>query len=186
MEEFILMRRVLSIVVILTLLTGCGVDLSFETYAEEVTENSDVYESIDEMIGYVEFDDAKVGLSLVNTYDGAEVLVLHQLYIDESTSFSATVHGEHVPLGYSISNKENVWYEASLNSDEFYYAEDKTNEHLYAVGILNGDVKDIKYEDSVVKYKNYKFNYLSNTVEVTLWLAQLNTDQKFDIENLNY
>lgn len=180
------MKRILGIFVILAILTGCSSDLSFEAFAEEIVENDDVYESIDEIIGYIEFDDAKVGLSLANTFDGDEVLVLHQLYIDESTSFSVTTHGEHLPLGYSISNNEKVWYIASINGNEFQYVEDKTKKHMYAVGILNGNVKDIKYEDSDVKYKNFKFNYLDNHVEVTLWITRWNENQKFDIENLKF
>lgn len=178
--------KLFCVIALVMMLSGCGVDLSFKTFVQDVLDTSDIYESIDEIIGYIEFEDAKFGVSMAKTFDEEEVLLLSHMYIDESSYFYSSTHGDHMPLAYEIVDHQRIWYEALMDGNIYYYDEDETTNYKYVSGILDGRVDNIAYEGGSLKQALFTFYYLSSDVEITLWAVQLDKNKQFDIDRLQY
>ncbi|MEG0469106.1 membrane lipoprotein lipid attachment site-containing protein [Amedibacillus sp. YH-ame10] len=180
------MKKILCILCSLLMLTGCSMDVSYMEFMDDYLENTDTYTSIEDILGYIEFDDAQIGLSIAKTKEGSEALLLDQRYRDEKGFLSSSTHEHHVSLTYKESDGKRIWYEALISGDVFHYSEDKTTDYKYVCGILDGTISKISYQVKELKQKSFTFDYLSKKVEVTLWVLRLPKEETFDIQTLSY
>lgn len=138
-------------------------------------------ESIDEVLGYMTFSKMRIGLSLINEKNGDKVLYLSSLFHD---------FGINDPIKYTrdIDNR-CIWYEWLLNvgeDDPLNYKDQEIDDYKYVWGLIDGKVQYVKYQGKKVKFMINSFNYLDEDVTLTLWAIQLDKNEKFHYNRLNF
>lgn len=175
-----MMKKILFILLCFVLLSGCATykDTTFEEWVNDIPNSlEDELTSVKEILGYIEIGDVRVGLSLMNTKDDEfdTIMYLSQIFSN---------YGYDENIIFYKENDKRIW--TMYDNEPFYYKTEKTKKYQYAYGILDGEVKNIKYEDEKIEQKTMNFEYQNEDVSLTLWGVELDKNIKFDYDKLTY
>lgn len=66
------------------------------------------------------------------------------------------------------------------------YKDQEIDDYKYVWGLIDGKVQYVKYQGKKVKFMINSFNYLDEDVTLTLWAIQLDKNEKFHYNRLNF
>ena len=179
------MNKKIIMFIMVFLLIGCSSEITFQDFANEITEGyPNEIKGVD-VLTFIEYEDAKIGLSLAEEETGGLILYINALLIDREEGIVTESHGSHTPLYLYTNNGCEEWLDAKDDDVVLAESQDNTTKHKYIFGVIKGDVSSVEYLDRRIDMEEIILP-CGNKSEITLWVLQLGIKENFDSENLIY
>lgn len=182
------MKRIVHLLCICLLfgLTACNEKPTLESYIDHFIEENPGAEKTGTIVE-IDFENAYFGLSYINMPDVGKTLFMSGLIVDEYSAIVSETHGWITPLYFYPDIKEGIWGLSTTPGvlEPFQYMDLESNGKIYYAGVFKGFYNQVEYPEANIQARQWTFHE-DQDIDITFWVAELDKDIPFDIENIVY